>query len=144
MWGSTRGYVKMSEEAEIDQKLSRLKATRKSHRGVVTRYVNEVNGIVGRESLNQKQRELLSDLKKRLEQKLTVLETFDTEMTAISNLESIDAEITESETISFKVVETMSKIDQTLTKYEEREARLRREISPGAVSLNSAMSGTRN
>ena len=134
----------MSEEAEIDQKLSRLKATRKSHRGVVTRYVNEVNGIVGRESLNQKQRESLSDLKKRLEQKLTVLETFDTEITAISNLESIDAEITESETISFKVVETMSKIDRTLTKYEEREARIRREISPGAVSLNSATSGTRN
>ena len=109
----------MSEEAEIDQKLSRLKATRKSHRGVVTRYVNEVKGIVGRESLNQKQRESLSDLKKRLEQKLIVLDTFDTEITAISNLESIDAEITESETISFKVVETMSKIDRVLTKHEE-------------------------
>ena len=59
----------MAEEA-LKQKLARLKATRRSHRGVMTKYMNDVNKMMKMETLNEHEIESVQNLKKRLELKL--------------------------------------------------------------------------
>ena len=123
------------EDNEKQEKLARLKATRKSHRGVTTRYINEVDDLLKHEPLDQKQQESVENLRKRLDLKLRTLETIDQEILDLCDLGTIDKEIEESETLSFRVTEITSKIQRALATSQRRNEREVRESTPSSQSM---------
>ena len=128
------------EDNEKQEKLARLKATRKSHRGVTTRYINEVDDLLKHEPLDQKQQESVENLRKRLDLKLRTLETIDQEILDLCDLGTIDKEIEESETLSFRVTEITSKIQRALATSQRRNEREVRESTPSSQSTISTTS----
>ena len=128
------------EENEKQVKLARLKATRKSHRGVTTRYINEVDDLLKHEPLDQKQQESVENLRKRLDLKLRTLETIDQEILDLCDLGTIDKEIEESETLSFRVTEITSKIQRALATSQRQNEREVRESTPSSQSTISTTS----
>ena len=128
------------EDNEKQEKLARLKATRKSHRGVTTKYINEVDNLLKHEPLDQKQQESVENLRKRLDLKLRTLETIDQEILDLCDLGTIDKEIEESEILSFRVTEITSKIQRALATSQRQNEREVRESTPSSQSTISTTS----
>ena len=138
--GQTNKNEEIMADEEVKQKLIRLKATRRSHRGVTTKYINEVSDILKNGRLNEHEIESVQNYKKRLELKIRTLESIDRDILEICDVKAIEKEIEESEETSFQVTEITSKIERALAINEQRKERVTRERSPGNSSLFSTSS----
>ena len=122
------------------EKLGRLKATRKSHRGGLTRYMNEANTIADNARIDESQLQRLQILKTQIEQKSNTLSKVDGDILQICDVTDIEKEVDEAEAISFKLTELMTKIEKTL-KIETNETR---DVDRTNTSLISSSSDTRS
>ena len=82
----------MSEAA-----LERLKARRRGHRGVITKYVQEAKSLQEIEDLDEKRRLGMGTLSELLKEKSAVLKTLDEEILATCPTNEIEQEIKEAE-----------------------------------------------
>ena len=64
--GQTNKNEEIMADEEVKQKLIRLKATRRSHRGVTTKYINEVSDILKNGTLNEHEIEGVQNYKNPL------------------------------------------------------------------------------
>ena len=68
---------------ETDEKLQRLRASRKAHRGKITQYINKVNDVLDGGTLLNEGQFTIKNLKTRLKQKKGTLDTIDNKILAI-------------------------------------------------------------
>ena len=118
------------------EKLARLKATRKSHRGGLTRYMNEANTIADNTRIDESQLQRLQILKTQIEQKSNTLSKVDGDILQICDVTDIEKEVDEAEAISFELTELMAKIEKTL-KIETNETRDVDRTNTSFISSNS-------
>ena len=118
------------------EKLARLKATRKSHRGGLTRYMNEANTIADNTRIDESQLQRLQILKTQIEQKSNALSKVDGNILQICDVTDIEKEVDEAESISFKLTELMTKIEKTL-KIETNETLDVDRMNTSFMSSNS-------
>ena len=85
-WGTTNQNEETMAEGALKQKLGRLTATRRSHRGVTTKYITDVDEILKKKTLNEHEIESVQNLKKRLELKIRTLESIDNEILEICDV----------------------------------------------------------
>ena len=122
------------------EKLARLKATRKSHRGGLTRYMNEANTIADKTRIDEGQLQRLLILKTQIEQKSNALSKVDGDILQICAVTDIEKEVDEAEARSFKLTELMTKIEKTL-KIETNETS---SVDRTNTSFMSSSSDTRS
>ena len=145
-WGGTNLntneeiHIRDTMGKETDEKLQRLKASRKAHRGKITQYINEVNDVIDGGTLSNEGQFTIKNLKTRLEQKKGTLDIIDNEILAICDVTTIEKEIDESEEINYKITEALNKMEHILTRNQRRNER---EMSPNS-SMHSTASTTRS
>jgi len=86
------------ETAELD----RLKKKRSGHRGVVSRMINEANSMMEGER-NERTVSRLKMISAKLEEKLTLLKTFDESLLALIDVEEVEDDIMEADVVSDKI-----------------------------------------
>ena len=122
------------------EKLARLKATRKSHRGGLNRYMNEANAIADNTRTDESQLQRLQILKTQIEQKSNSLSKVDGDILQICDVTDIEKEVDETEAISLKLTELMAKIEKIL-KIERNETS---DVDRANTSFMSSSSDTRS
>lgn len=104
--------VLVMSSGETAPSLERLRAVRGGHRGVVTRLVKEAEVILREETPTPEQRGQLTVIKQQLEGKLNLLRDMDEKIMNLCELDAIETEINESETIVAKIIDCKLKIEQ--------------------------------
>ena len=102
----------MTEEAA--RALERSRAVRGGHCGVVTKLVREAEEILRNESLTSEQRSRLNVIRQQLEGKLKLLGDMDKYILSHCEVDVIETEIEESETIIARIINCTQRIDQTV------------------------------
>ena len=98
---------------ETARSLERSCAIRGGHRGVVTKLVHEAEGILSSDSLTPEQRNKLTVIKEQLDGKLKLLSDMDEKILSLCEVEAIETEVNESETIVARVIDCKLKIKQS-------------------------------
>ena len=112
--GSAVGIDLMSME-EAARALDRTRAVRRGHRGVTTKLVREVEKLLRRdEPLGSPQRNRLNVIRQQLDGKLKVLSDMDKDILSHCELDSIDAEIEESETVVARIFDCKQQIEEAI------------------------------
>ena len=88
-----------------------LKARRRGHRGVVTKYVQEAKSLLEIEDLDEKRRLRMGTLSELLKEKSAVLKTLHEEILATCPTDEIEQEIEDAEDITSKIAEIRVEID---------------------------------
>ena len=89
------------------QSIERKRAIRKANRGVITKYINEVNELLHQEETD---RDRLITIQGLLGEKREYIKRLDSEILEICEIKDIDKEITESEEINTRVLDINKKI----------------------------------
>lgn len=98
-------HFRMSDE-ETARALERSRAIRRANRGVVTKLVREAEEIIrATESFDSLKRNRLHVINQQLEGKLSLLNGMDKDILDHCELEAIETEIEESESIVAKVID---------------------------------------
>ena len=122
-------------EKELKEKLDRLKASRGAHRGVITKRIGEVNTILEPEgTLNNEQAKQLDVLHRLLESKLKLVESLDESILSLCEVETIQAEIEDSERVLERVVACQKSIQDALTKRNNESSAQESQINPSQGS----------
>ena len=85
--------------------LERIRARRREHRGVATKYTQEAKQILETESIDNSQRERLALLQVLLQEKLKVLLKLDEDILSTCATEDIEREIKESDTVNSRITD---------------------------------------
>ena len=93
--------------------LERVRARRRGHRGVATKYTQEAKQILETESIDNSQRERLASLQVLLQDKLKVLLKSDEDILSMYATEEIEREIEELDTINSCITETIEQCKWT-------------------------------
>ena len=122
-------------EKELKEKLDRLKASRGAHRGVITKRIGEANTILEPEgTLNNEQAKQLDVLHRLLESKLKLVESLDESILSLCEVETIQAEIEDSERVLERVVACQKSIQDALTKRNNESSAQESQINPSQGS----------
>ena len=123
------------------EKLERLKASRGAHRGSVTKVNKEVEKILGpienTAPLEPAAASRLNILRLTLEQKQRLLERYDQEILDVCEVENIEKEIGDSDTVSLNIVSTQSRIQERLVPDKPPVAEDASTASNAAMSIHS-------
>ena len=107
--------------------LKRLKMSRRAHRGVATRYIQEAKTLLDTETMEDRalrQLKVLSDL---LREKARELKEMDERVLAVCPTDEIEREVEESEGINARVVELQAEIETVTPRQTNVELRTARE-----------------
>ena len=107
----------------MTESVERLRAQRRGHRGVATKYVHEAKQILEDDSriADSSQRERLASLQKSLQEKLKLLLKLDEDILNSCATDDIEAEIEEAETVNSRIteiIEQCKRVKQASTKPE--------------------------
>ena len=93
-----------------------LKAVRVGHRGVLTRLTNELDELLSLAPDEAKDKVgRLKILNQQSQNKLTILQKHDDDILALCNIDKIEHEIKDSDTINLKVLDYKTRINEFLT-----------------------------
>ena len=93
----------------------RMRSIRGGHRGVVTKIVKEVDDLLSAEGpMNAERVSRLNVKLQQLEAKLKVLSDIDKEILSKCNVEDIEREINESETVTAKIMDCQQRIHEAI------------------------------
>ena len=95
--------------------LERLKARRAANRAVVTRLINEATPLF-KEEFTDRVRVRFNTISTQLAEKMALLETYNQSILDSIEVNDIEADVLESETISDRIVQTRGEIDAYLSK----------------------------
>ena len=84
----------------MSEDLEQVKARRRGHRGVATKYTQEARNIPDAESIDNSQQERLATLQVLLQEKLEVLLQLDEDILTTCATEEIEGEIADSDTVN--------------------------------------------
>ena len=127
-------------KAMITDNLDRLKARRRGHRGVATKYVQEARALVTGESRDEPVVVRIKSLQSSLEEKLELLKRLDEEILQASPTEAIEGEIVEADETNAKIVTVIGECRRLMTVTESRrEDTERRTTSPAPVVTDSGL-----
>lgn len=96
------------------EKYERLKVVRRGHRGVVTKLTREVDTLLAGESPTSEQLARLNIIFEQLENKMQLLQTMDSEIVTLCNLDDVEGEIDESESILAKILEYKGRVSMAI------------------------------
>ena len=119
--------------------LERVRAWRRGHRGVATKYTQEAKQILETESIDNSQRERLASLQVLLQDKLKVLLKLDEDILNMFATKEIEREIKELDTVNSRITETIEQCKwnkQALT--VTKTTPVRRESTPTHSEEHSA------
>ena len=92
-----------------------MRSIRGGHRGVVTKIVKEVDDLLSAEGpMNAERVSRLNVKLQQLEAKLKVLSDIDKEILSKCNVEDIEREINESETVTAKIMDCQQRIHEAI------------------------------
>ena len=118
----------------MSEKLSRLKAIRGGHRGVVTKYEKEATTIIANETSTKEDVSRIQVIQCLLEEKLKILNTIDQEVLTLCNEGEIEKEIEDSESIVARFMGVNNAITE---KMKENEQSSQVATGESIVSQNS-------
>ena len=101
------------------QLIERKRAIRKANRGVITKYINEVNELLHQEETD---RDRLITIQRLLGEKREYIKRLDSEILEICEIKDIDKEITESEEINTRVLDINKKIHKATSEEQHLAA----------------------
>ena len=99
-----------NEETERKSKLHRLRAIRRGNR-VLTKLTKEVDNMLSKPEVDAEATARLKVIFKQLEGKFKLLANLDSEVLGLCEMDDIEREIEESETVTAKVIELKRRID---------------------------------
>ena len=117
---------------EPKENLTRIRAVRGGNRGVITKLINEAEGLLKEETL---QRGRLNTITVLLEEKLALVKELDQKIIEICEVESIVTEITEAEELISRVLDTQRHIIEKTNEIEEAN-KVEQNKSPDNVPTN--------
>ena len=91
----------------MTESVERLRARRRGHRGVATKYVQEAKHILENDDADSSQRERLVSLQKSLQEKLKLLFKLDEDILNSCTTEEIELDIEEAETVNSRITEVI-------------------------------------
>lgn len=139
LWTATWHYYRTDEFAEMEESLDRKRAKRRGHRGVVTKYVQEIKAFP--EVIDDATRRRAGVLRGLLRTKQEVLSRIDEEILDVCATEDIEGEITEADEISAKIEEALVSIHRITGEEQERsESRITRNEGSVSPKTSSHMS----
>ena len=119
----TGGLVPHAEQETEDESITRLKALRGAHRGVLTRLENETLDLIARsengEDINL---ERLTTIDRLLDEKLKVVSSYNATILEKINVDEIEHEVDEASEIELRTGETRTKI-KNLSKKDRQPTR---------------------
>jgi len=89
----------------VTEKYEQLKVMRRGHQGVVTKLSREADTLLAGDSPTSEQIACLRIIHEQLENKMQLLQSMDSEILTLCNLEDIEGKIEESEPIVAKILE---------------------------------------
>ena len=95
----------------MSEALEHLKACRRGHRGIVTKYIQEAKSLVETEDLDKKRWLRMGTLSELLKDKSAVLKALNKELLEICPTNEIEQEIKEADNINSKIKEMHAEID---------------------------------
>ena len=110
--------------------LDRLKARRRGHRGVATKYIQEARALVTGESRDEPVIVRIKSLQSSLEEKFELLKRLDEEILQASPTEAIEGEIVEADETNTKIAAIISECRRLATVTETRREDTERHATP--------------
>ena len=96
------------------EKYERLKVVRRGHRGVVTKLTREVDTLLEGEPPTSEQLTRLNIIYEQLENKMQLLQGMDSEIVTLCNLDDVEGEIDESESVLAKILEYKGRVSAVI------------------------------
>ncbi len=97
-----------------DEGLTRLRAIRRGNRAVVTKSINEVQGLLTMEQWSEESITRLNVLKQHLDSKRNTLNELDAKILNEIKVEDVEKEIEEAEDVVIKITEAREKIERAM------------------------------
>ena len=107
--------------------LERLKMSRRAHRGVATRYIQEAKTLLDTETMEDRVLRRLKVLSDLLREKARELKEIDERVLAVCPMDEIEREVEEAEGINARVVELQAEIETVTPRQTNVELRTARE-----------------
>ena len=117
--------------------MERLKAKRRAHRSIVTRLINEAAPMMKGEHTDRIVTRLQT-IDVQLEEKVTMLLTFDETLLSLIDIEEIKGDIMESELIKGKITQLQSEIVEFLNKQANKKETIEEHVSPPFTPLSDS------
>ena len=89
------------------ERMARTRAKRSGNRGVLTKLINEVDGLLNDDEMDTQRLQIIAEL---LNEKLKLLKSFDEEIIEGCNVDEIAYEIEEYEEINLRVLSTIRSV----------------------------------
>ena len=124
------------------ENLDRLKAQRRGHRGVATKYVQEARALVTGESRDEPVIIRIKSLINSLGEKLELLKRLDEEILQLSPTDAIEGEILEADETNTKIATIISDCRRLVTVTEARREDLETHVTPPTPASVIADSGS--
>ena len=89
----------------MTETLDRLKAIRRSHRGVVTKLTREADTLIAGDPLSSERNDRLTVIRQQLESKEQLLMGYDRDILSQCTLEEVDNEVNDTEEVIARILE---------------------------------------
>ena len=117
----------------MEENLDRLKARRRGHRGVATKYAKEVDALIQDSEFNEDSRQRrLSVLQTSLEDKVRLLQKLDEDILNACAINDMESEIEEAEIVNSRIIEAIESCKRAVTEQHHTPIRETRQSTPNS------------